>query len=100
MRNFIAFSQPDGSDVNFINLDLVRHVDQVRPGHIRLSFDREHAIEFNGPIAALILARVGNRAIAADGIEIGVPNAQNSCTPIPDPPPATVETAQPASPVN
>jgi hypothetical protein len=60
-RNFIPFVA-DGQG-GFLNLDAVRLVDQIRPGHIRLIFSETHLVEINGEGAAGILARISDRAV-------------------------------------
>ena len=79
-RGFVGFIDGDGPNAGFINLDLVRSVDQIRAGHIRLCFAPDHYMEFSGAGAAWLLARIGDRAITADGGDIKLSN-QNIATP-------------------
>jgi hypothetical protein len=60
----------DDDKAMFLNIDQVRIVDEIRPGHCRLYFDPTHIFEVNGPGADAIVARLSERAIALNGEEI------------------------------
>jgi hypothetical protein len=73
-RNFIALLS-DEREGTFINLDLVRSVDEIRPGHIRLCFSKKHFIEINGTGAAEMFARLSERAITPPALRKSDPVA-------------------------
>jgi hypothetical protein len=80
-RNFLATLTAE-NEGGFINLDLIRLVDQIRPGHIRVWFSEAHVVEFGGDGAGGILARLSERALTVDGTPLeGIGNV-NLATPL------------------
>jgi hypothetical protein len=54
-------------EIQVINLDAVRIIDQVSHGHIRLWFSETHTMEINGTGAKEIFERIAERAQSASG---------------------------------
>ncbi len=54
--------------IKLINLDLVRHVDQVTPTHIRLHFSETHTVEIHGGGAGELVLALISRGITTGGI--------------------------------
>ena len=65
-RNFLAFVDDDGS-FSFINLELVRMVDEIRHHHCRLWFSEAHKVEIHGNGATFFIQRFGSRSITPTG---------------------------------
>ena len=74
-RNFIGMlSDAEPNRVRYINLDQIRIVDDIRPGHCRIWLSETFNIEVNGAGAALLLARISERAIELDGSPLNIRN--------------------------
>jgi hypothetical protein len=66
MAQFVAVTAATGKLEAFINLDQVRMVDEIGPGHCRATFSPEHVVQINGPGAAEFLAIV-TKHLSGDG---------------------------------
>lgn len=66
--------------VMFINLDLIRMIDELRPGHCQIWFSETHKVTLHGDAFDFFMARIGDRAINFEGelLDLNTP-------PLPDP---------------
>jgi hypothetical protein len=60
----------------YFNIDQIRLIDEIRPGHCRVWFSETHSVEINGEGAALLMARISDRAIELDGTELHIPKRE------------------------
>lgn len=54
--------------MKLINLDMVRHIDQITPTHVRLHFSETHKVEIHGGGAGELVLTLMSRGITTGGI--------------------------------
>lgn len=64
MAQFLRLTLQNGSETEatsvIVNVDWVRCIDEIRPGHCRLVFAPDHAIPIDGPAANDVLRSLAN----------------------------------------
>ena len=67
MPTFMYISGNDGKEF-ILNLNLVRMVDQIAAGHIRLLFGERHIVTLTGEMANEVLSLLVNNCIVSNGM--------------------------------